>query len=126
MDDACARISGSNDALDSFLDAMVDYLHDNKLIPYSDDDNGDEWSLADVPMDSHADIQAMLRRVFDATRHLCYSSNDGAPGDGSGVFSLALQSLNAFTEADSLMVFKPQAWERVRVGVETAAASLPR
>lgn len=71
LHEAQVRISGSDGASGSCAGAGGDDSRDEELAPKPDDDDGDDWYFADVPVDSRADGCAGLRRDFDDICELC-------------------------------------------------------
>lgn len=101
MDEARARILGSDGTL-CFISGAVDSdLHDDEIVPYPDDNQGDDWDFADVPVDSHVNVCANHSRYVDAIREVCCSANVAVLADASEVFSLALQNLDAIMKRPS-------------------------
>lgn len=98
--------------------------HDRELAPYPFDDDGDDWDLADVLVDSLVDLSAIIHLELNLISKLCGSANVIVRGDDIGVFSLALQNLNACSEPKSVEAMRAFSLERVRIDEETAAASL--
>lgn len=72
----------------SASDALAGDLHNDEFMPYSDDEDGDEWDFADAPVDSLADFHASLRQNFYAIRELDSSDNAAVPEEASILFSL--------------------------------------
>lgn len=66
MCEARARIFGSESTPGSASAAMGCDLRDDELVTYPDDDHGDDWGFADVPIDYHVDVRASHRGDFDA------------------------------------------------------------
>lgn len=56
-------------------------------------------TFADVLVDSHIDILVSLCEDFDAVRQIGHPANIAVPENTYGVFSLALQNLNAITQS---------------------------
>lgn len=79
-----------------------------------------------MPVDPHIGVWASLRRDIDAIRELWRSPFVAVPEDGRGVFSLAIQNLNAVSNRDSAVPAKAEELERVRFVAKPAAALLTR
>lgn len=75
--------------------------HDDGSTLYSDYAEARNWGFADVPFDSDVDFGVSLRRELDVIWELCRFTDVSRPKIPSGVFSLALQDLNAFSEHGS-------------------------
>lgn len=68
-------------------DTVVDDFRDDELTPYLVDDDDKDWDFPVVPVGSHIDAHANLRRDLDTIRELCGSANDSIPEDTSGVLA---------------------------------------
>lgn len=70
INEACARIFGSDDNPGWACGVVGGDSRDDELAPYYDDD-GDYWDFGDVPVDFYVDICASLRRDFENIPELC-------------------------------------------------------
>lgn len=99
-------------------------LRNNKLVPYSDDNDGHDWDFPNVPRDPHVYNPASLRRDSDGTVQLCGSANFVVHVNRSEAFSWTLRKPTAIKKRDSTIEAKAVALERAGVVEETSAASL--
>lgn len=124
MDEASTIIFGLKVAPGSVSDAMCRDSRNEELVPYIDEDDGDDCDFARVPVDPHIDIRASPRQDPNAIRELFHSVDVAVREDASSIFRLVLQTLSDITQGDSAVATKPDALEHVQVVEETAAASL--
>lgn len=89
MDEAWARIFGSNSALGWPSGAMSGDLGSNKLTPYPNDDGSNDRNLANVTVYSQVEVRASLRQDSEAIRKLCRSAHVSVPEDARSVSTLA-------------------------------------
>lgn len=79
----------------SASDTLGGDLQDKEFTLSPDDSDSDSCDFADGPVYSHGDARANLRRAFKAICDLRNSANGAIPEHATGVFTLALQNLNA-------------------------------
>lgn len=90
-------------------------LHNGELAPYPDDNDGDDWHLADMRIESHVDVHASRHREFDALCQQCCLINVAVPGNATAVFSLTLKNLNSATDWDYAEAAKAVELKRLHV-----------
>lgn len=94
-----------------------------ELAQHPDDDDGNNWNFADVPVSCHVDVGASLCQDFESISGMCCSANVAVPGDAGRVSSLFLPKLDAIMEWKSATAAKDMALERVHVNEKTTVAS---
>lgn len=65
MDEARHSITDSSGTPSSTSGVLGHDLGKDELTHYTDYDNGDDWDLASVPVESQVNIQASIRRNFN-------------------------------------------------------------
>lgn len=88
---------------------------DDEVVSHRNNDDGDDWYFADVPVDSHIDVPGSLSRGLEAIRDFCHGANAPVPEGACGVLSLALKNRKSNTERDSAVPTKAMALERVPI-----------
>lgn len=99
MNETCARSFGCEAAPGSASCATGGRPRDDELILHTNEEKGNDWDFAHVPVDPHVNVCARLCRDFDAIRELCCSINVSIPENTSGVASWALLNLKALLSA---------------------------
>lgn len=126
MDDASTKIFGSA-GTKAFLSGGVSRgSWKNRVPPYSDDNDENDWDFAEVPVNPHVHVRANLCRGLDAIAKLTRLANVETFEDSSSVFRLALHNLNTFAECNSAVAARPVALKRLPLVKGAAALSICR
>lgn len=96
-----------SDRASGFTSGVIDVAsRDDERTSYPEDDNGDSWDIADVPVEFHVAFLVSLRQELKAIRKLCRSTNVAIPESARWVVRLALRVLNTTSEHNSAVSAK--------------------